>query len=73
MAWHENRWNGTVCNRPSQNSFCLALDRICEEHNDEEQKKVAGRYWAELEPDQLLPVEPNPVACQPGLGSTSSE
>lgn len=54
-AWHENRWNGTVCDHPSQNSFCLALDRIREECNDEEQEKVAGRYWADLKPDQLPP------------------
>lgn len=54
-AWHENRWNGTVCDHPSQNSFCLALDRIREERNDEEQEKVAGRYWADLKPEHLPP------------------
>ncbi|MBW2664221.1 MAG: hypothetical protein JRD93_20155 [Deltaproteobacteria bacterium] len=29
VAWHDNRWNGTVCSAPSHNSFCVALDRIC--------------------------------------------
>src|SRR5680860_1052403 len=54
-AWHENRWNGTVCDHPSQNSYCLALDRIRLERNDEEQEKVAGRHWADLDPQQLPP------------------
>lgn len=54
-AWHENRWNGTVCDHPSQNSFCLALDRIREERNDEEQEKVAGRAWSDLKLEQLPP------------------
>jgi hypothetical protein len=33
-AWHENRWDGTVCRHPSQNSFCIALDRIRVERSD---------------------------------------
>lgn len=34
VAWHDDRWNGTICRAPSKNSFCVALDRIREERDD---------------------------------------
>lgn len=55
VAWHDNRWNGAVCLAPSKNSFCVSLDRIRAERNDEEQDKVAGRFWGELLREQLPP------------------
>ena len=27
VAWHDSRWNGSVCRQPSCNAFCVALDR----------------------------------------------
>jgi hypothetical protein len=53
VAWHDCRWNGKVCLAPSGNSFCVALDRVREERNDEAEDAVASRPWAELGPDQL--------------------
>ncbi len=44
----------SVIIRP-QNTFCLALDRIRDERNDDEQEQVAGRYWSDLKPEQLPP------------------
>ena len=23
MAWHDNRWDGTICKRPAENDFCV--------------------------------------------------
>jgi hypothetical protein len=31
VAWHQDRWNGTVCQAASRNTYCLDLDRIREE------------------------------------------
>jgi hypothetical protein len=25
VAWHDRAWDGTVCDHPSENGFCLAL------------------------------------------------
>ena len=46
VAWHENRWNGTVCRNPAQNSFCIALDRIRLELDDAAQDKIGGRPFS---------------------------
>ncbi len=48
VPWHDNRWNGAICLAPSKNSFCVALDRIRAERDDEQEDKAAGRYWGEL-------------------------
>lgn len=53
VAWHDSRWNGTVCHRPSCNSFCVALDRIREERDDAREDAVAGKPWNALDPDEL--------------------
>jgi ATP-dependent exoDNAse (exonuclease V) alpha subunit len=53
VAWHDARWNGTVCSAPACNSFCLALDRIRKERNDEVETANAGKAWAELGQDAL--------------------
>jgi hypothetical protein len=57
VAWHDDRWNGTICRVPSRNSFCVALDRIREERNDdiEDAQALRERSWAKLQPDQLPP------------------
>lgn len=54
-AWHDNRWNGTFCREPSRNSFCVALDRIRKERDDEHEQKIAGRPWNTLTRDEDLP------------------
>lgn len=53
VAWHDSRWNGTVCRQPSCNSFCVALDRIREERDDTREDAIAGTRWSTLEPDAL--------------------
>ncbi len=55
VAWHDNKWNGTVCEGPSNNPYCLALDRIRAERNDESEDAVAGEYWSDLPTEKLPP------------------
>ena len=57
VAWHDARWNGTVCREPSHNSFCVALDRIRVERDEIAEDGVAKRSWHDLTPDQLPPCK----------------
>ena len=55
VAWHDNAWNGAVCADPRENSFCLALDRIRLERDDDHEQAIAGRLFADLESPDLPP------------------
>jgi len=57
VAWHDSRWDGRVCKLPSNNSFCVALDRIREERDDATENTIAGRSWGTLKPEQLPPCK----------------
>jgi hypothetical protein len=52
-AWHENRWDGTVCRNPSRNSFCVALDRIRLKRDDAAEDKTGGRSFGELSANSI--------------------
>lgn len=66
VAWHDFRWNGTVCRKPSCNSFCAALDRIREERDDAREDALAGKRWCALKPDDL-------PACKSESGAFMNE
>jgi AAA domain len=57
VAWHDDRWRGVICNSPSRNSFCVALDRIREERDDAKEDAQAKRErgWDKLKQEQLPP------------------
>jgi hypothetical protein len=57
VAWHDNKWDGSVCRHPSGNSFCVELDRIRAERDDTAEDRLAGKWFAELMPDQLPPCK----------------
>ncbi len=57
VAWHDNNWNGTVCRRPLENSYCMALDRIREERDDLQEDRAAGRKWDSPGLDELPPCQ----------------
>ena len=57
VAWHDDKWNGSVCQNPSENSFCIALDRIRAERKDEVETSIAGKPWNELDPGELPPCK----------------
>lgn len=54
VAWHDQRWNGTICRAPSANSFCVMLDEVRKHRNDDVEDAMAGKPWAELD-DHTLP------------------
>ncbi|MCD2514723.1 AAA family ATPase [Massilia sp. G4R7] len=66
VAWHDSRWNGTVCRQPSCNSFCTALDRIREERDDAREDALKGKRWSTLELDEL-------PACKAESGAFMNE
>ena len=55
VAWHDNKWDGSVCTNPSGNAFCVDLDRIRAERNDGLEDRLARKWFADLTPDQLPP------------------
>ena len=57
VAWHDSRWNGHICQEPSRNCFCAALDRVREERNDDAEDAAAGRAWNEMPPSGLPPCK----------------
>jgi ATP-dependent exoDNAse (exonuclease V) alpha subunit len=48
VAWHDNRWNGHICNLPSKNSYCLDLDRIRAERKDDKEERTKSKPFWEL-------------------------
>jgi AAA domain/UvrD-like helicase C-terminal domain len=57
VAWHDTKWDGTVCGNPRENSFCVDLDRIRAERDDASEQPLAGKHFAELTPKQLPPCK----------------
>ncbi len=55
VPWHDNGWNGTVCNRPKENAACLVLDQIRENRDDAKEAENAGQNISEFE-DQNFPA-----------------
>lgn len=66
VAWHQERWNGTVCRRASGNSYCLDLKRIREERDDQYEDRLGQRHFADLAIDRLPP-------CRAESGSFMSD
>lgn len=57
VAWHDSKWNGTVCKKPSGNSFCVMLDRVREERDEMVEEALSGKDWSELTTEQLPPCK----------------
>ena len=57
VAWHDSRWDGTVCRNPCENSFCVDLDRIRAERNDASEQLRASKNFTDLTPDQHPPCK----------------
>ena len=55
VAWHDNRWNGAICNAPSLNGYCLALKSIRKERNDALEDRLSGRSWQSLRRAEMPP------------------
>jgi hypothetical protein len=57
VAWHDNAWNGTVCNEPLLNSYCLDLERIRSSRVDTKEILFRGKLFADIPPDDLPPCK----------------
>src|SRR5688500_4263756 len=55
VAWHDSRWNGTICKAPSLNSYCIALERIRQERIDALEDSLAGSLWGDRARDAQPP------------------
>ena len=66
VPWHDNKWNGLVCNCPSNNPFCLMLKNIFDAKNNEKEELVASKEWNKLSVDEL-------PACKGENGGFMSE
>ena len=55
VPWHDAEWDGTICQRPADNPFCLCLPRIREGKNVEAEEEMAGASFRELASDVLPP------------------
>lgn len=53
VPWHDNKWNGHVCNCPANNPFCLMLKNICDAKDCDKEEAVASKEWCNLSVDEL--------------------
>lgn len=52
VPWHDNGWNGTICNDPKSNGACLILKNCALHRDDEKEQALAGESLRELNEDQ---------------------
>ena len=53
VPWHDNKWNGTICQCPKNNPFCMMLHNISEKKDENKEETYAGKDWNSLKQDQL--------------------
>lgn len=52
VPWHDNGWNGSVCNNPKANGACLILKNCALNRNDEQEQSLAGKLFSDLSEEQ---------------------
>ena len=62
VAWHDNRWNGTICKDPGANSYCMDLERIRAERNDKVEINLKGKSFSEVDAKSLPPCRAESAA-----------
>ena len=67
VAWHDSKWNGSVCNHPSNNTFCIHLPRIYGEKDDATEEEIKGKSWSKLNESQLPPCKAESGAFMNGM------
>lgn len=48
VPWHDNGWNGTVCQAPHLNGACTKITRIGRAKNEEREQEIAGESYKNL-------------------------
>ena len=54
VAWHDSRWNGTVCAAPRE-LHCVALEEVHKNRDDAAEDALAGAQWSSLRRSQQPP------------------
>ena len=49
VPWHDNGWDGTVCQYPGENNSCLRLKNIYENRNDTDEMEICGQCMEHFE------------------------
>lgn len=52
VPWHDNKWNGTVCNEPRLNNACLILKSCALKRNDDVEEKNKGSLINKLKENE---------------------
>lgn len=52
VPWHDNGWNGSVCNNPKANGACLILKNCALNRDDEQEQSLAGKFLNDLDEEQ---------------------
>ena len=60
VAWHDDGWNGRICAKPEQNTYCVGLrsypgDVIHRERDLERETECAGKAVCKFDSDDLPP------------------
>lgn len=55
VPWHDNGWNGSICNNPKANGACLILKNCALNRDDENEQEFAGQLLRDLE-EENYPV-----------------
>src|SRR5215210_7848250 len=53
VPWHDNGWNGTICQHPIENADCLVLKNVHKNRKDTKEEANSGRSWSELEQEDF--------------------
>ena len=51
VPWHDNGWDGSICNNPKANGACLILKNCAINRNDESEQAQAGKLLKDLSED----------------------
>ena len=60
LAWHDNKWDGTVCQDPEKNVYCVGThsvlsDRLAKNRDLDIEKKNKGKRIDKISDDYLPP------------------
>ena len=47
VPWHDNKWNGTICQCPKNNPFCMMLHNISERKDEKEKMRIKKKRMQE--------------------------
>ena len=72
VPWHDNGWNGTVCDDPKNNVACLKLLRIAERKDEVYEAGFSGHHFKDLRQEEVPPCLQERVALMSPHGFVRS-